>query len=336
MNDSTVQNFLTLFSCCKVVKGYNRSTILDLQTQKIYIIPNSLGEFINKCKNSPYEEVLNCYNKEDKKTIKSYIDYLTNNNFCFFTETPDKFPDISTEWDHPSKITNAIIDISSHVHDFLYLNKQLSKLGCYSVEIRVFNKHDFSVYEKIIAGFNNSRIKQIILHIPYQVNLASSEIFDPLFFNQRLKAIYVHSLTKNIAEYSKNSVIYKHEKLIDASCCGKISRNNFLANIDFYTESINHNNCLNRKISIDADGNIKNCPAMKASFGYYKKYDFNDIISTDKFQSNWDTTKDKISACADCEFRYSCLNCQIITSDKNNMYSKPKHCGYDPYTSTWR
>ena len=47
----------------------------------------------------------------------------------------------------------------------------------------------------------------------------------------------------------------------------KITLRIFEVNIPLFTEAQLHNTCLNRKISIDVDGNIKNCPSMAQSFG---------------------------------------------------------------------
>jgi len=41
-------------------------------------------------------------------------------------------------------------------------------------------------------------------------------------------------------------------------------------NLPFFTEAQCHNTCLNRKVCLDAEGNIKNCPAMAKSYGNIK------------------------------------------------------------------
>lgn len=46
-------------------------------------------------------------------------------------------------------------------------------------------------------------------------------------------------------------------------------------------------------------------------------------------------TKDKVSVCKDCEFRYICTDCRAFVSSPDDPYSKPAKCSYDPYTATW-
>ncbi|WP_312511537.1 hypothetical protein [Chryseobacterium culicis] len=45
----------------------------------------------------------------------------------------------------------------------------------------------------------------------------------------------------------------------------------FNTNITKVLEAINHNSCLYKKIGIDKNGNIKNCPLMKENFGNIDK-----------------------------------------------------------------
>ena len=60
-----------------------------------------------------------------------------------------------------------------------------------------------------------------------------------------------------------------------------------------------------------------------------------DVFTNDEFRTLWSITKDIISICKDCEFRYNCSDCRAFISDKNNIQSKPLKCGYNPYTNTW-
>jgi len=70
-----------------------------------------------------------------------------------------------------------------------------------------------------------------------------------------------------------------------------------------YPELLKHNNCLNRKISIDTKGNIKNCPSTQKSFGNIKNTTLADATEKLVFKKYWNN-KNKIHLCKNCEFRY--------------------------------
>lgn len=53
------------------------------------------------------------------------------------------------------------------------------------------------------------------------------------------------------------------------------------------------------------------------------------------FTELWHITKDRIEVCKDCEFRYICTDCRCFIIDESNIYSKPKNCKYNPYSTEW-
>jgi SPASM domain peptide maturase of grasp-with-spasm system len=117
--------------------------------------------------------------------------------------------------------------------------------------------------------------------------------------------------------------------------CGAISQYNFSSTLETFTESQKHNTCLNRKISIDVNGKIKNCPSMTKSYGNIKDTTLAEALEKPGFKDMWYIHKDQIEVCKDCEFRHICTDCRAFIKDPNNIYSKPAKCSYDPYTATW-
>lgn len=127
---------------------------------------------------------------------------------------------------------------------------------------------------------------------------------------------------------------------IKLNSCGKVDLKYFNVNLRKVLEAINHNSCLHKKISIDKDGNIKNCPSMHQSFGNIKNTTLEEALHHRDFKKYWNLTKDKIEICKDCEFRYICTDCRAYTEqthiDKEGLdISKPLKCGYNPYKAEW-
>jgi SPASM domain peptide maturase of grasp-with-spasm system len=129
--------------------------------------------------------------------------------------------------------------------------------------------------------------------------------------------------------------VYLKQELTDSKSCGNIHHNYFNITYESFSESQHHNTCLNRKISIDVHGNIKNCPSMPQSFGNIKDTTLEQALEHPDFKKYWNITKDQIEVCKDCEFRHICTDCRAYTEDPENMLSKPLKCGYNPYTNVW-
>ena len=135
-------------------------------------------------------------------------------------------------------------------------------------------------------------------------------------------------------------IIYTKAKIESKKCCGVISPEYFISNIKLFTEAQHFNSCLHKKISIDKDGNIKNCPSMPQSYGNIKDTTLEEALKHKDFKQYWNITKDEIEVCKECEFRYICTDCRAYTertqTNKDQLdVSKPLKCGYDPYTGEW-
>ena len=142
-------------------------------------------------------------------------------------------------------------------------------------------------------------------------------------------------MIKEFEELNKYNVYFLEIASINERSCGKTDSSYFSINVQFFSEAQSYNSCLNKKISIDTEGNIKNCPSMKEHFGNTKTTSLQTALKNKKFKKYWDITKDKITVCKDCEFRYICLDCRAYLEDPDDLHSKPLKCGYDPYTGKW-
>jgi SPASM domain peptide maturase of grasp-with-spasm system len=131
-------------------------------------------------------------------------------------------------------------------------------------------------------------------------------------------------------------VRYRREAIDSPRCCGRIHPGYFAIDLETFAEGQRHNTCLNRKISIDARGEIKNCPSMARSFGNLRDTSLHSALAQRDFAALWSINKDQIAICKDCEFRYVCTDCRAYLADERDLYSKPSKCTYDPYTAEWQ
>ena len=99
--------------------------------------------------------------------------------------------------------------------------------------------------------------------------------------------------------------------------------------------SQSHNSCLFKKLHIQLDGSLKNCPSMKESFGNIQDITLIEVLEEPSFKKYWNVHKDKINVCKDCEFRYICTDCRAYVKEPQDMFSQPLKCGYNPYSGEW-
>ncbi len=333
-------NFI-LFSDCIPVKGISRSIICDTMNNKYFYIPNGLYEILEKYNGKTIQSVKKKFNHEYDEIIDEYFTFLFDNRLVFFNSNPELFPKINLQWTSSSPITNSIIDFGAGTHDYKDIISQIEALKCSYIQLRFYQITNLYLIKEIIQYLNykKSRIISIDFIFPYYENLDMVEVNMLLDQNTRIHSIIIYNSPSDQSFEAVNKKMgylsLLKRNILNEKHCGIINTEYFYSNINLFTESLNHNSCLNRKISIDKDGNIKNCPSMAQSFGNVKDTTLEEALNHPDFKKYWNISKDQIEVCKDCEFRYICTDCRAYIEEPNNKYSKPLKCGYNPYTNVW-
>ncbi len=331
-----------LHANCIPVKGASRSLICDLQRNNYEFIPNSLYELLNNYSDLNIDSLLRIYGNEHRKTFEEYITFLKNKEFVFSVLPNETFPAISLEWKSPNQLQNAIIDTDKNsVHNYIKIAKELEELRCEHLEMRFFDEINLEELKTILDLFQESTIYSIHLILKYNENWRSRNYLNLIRRQLRISQILVHSspyeeVYENIEYIIEKGVLYfSKQKITSEKHCGVIHPAYFAINSTVFNEAQNYNTCLNGKISIDKNGDIKNCPSMNKSFGNHKTITLLKVYEELKLSKLWKTNKDQINICKDCEFRYLCIDCRAYTENDNPL-GKPEKCNYDPYTAKWR
>lgn len=328
--------YLRLFASIQLTKGHKRTLLTDFDRKLMHLIPNALYDFVLLCKQKPLQAVLQTYDKEAHKSLEEYISFLEKHEYAFFTRQPKQFPDINFEWKSPNCISNAVLDIDDQYrHDFDYIINVLNSLGCKALDIRIFKAVEHTILADLLDFSKHSCIRSIRLMMPYDMyknNISYSKLLKKF---PKVTVMIFHGSSANSSNYFGSQSILFIKEIIDSEmCCGYVSEELMICNIEMFSEAQNYNSCLNKKLSIDKKGMVKNCNALKQNFGYYKSIDIKQLIKHEaQFTKLWKISKDQVEVCRDCEFRYVCVDCRAKTKNGEIM-SKPLECTYDPYTAT--
>ncbi len=332
-----------LFANCLLVKGASQCIICDLQRNSYVSIPNGLYEILTEHKGKSVSNIKAIYNNDYDDIIDEYFQILILNELLFLTDTPDLFPELEMSWDEPFEVSNAIIDIGEHSdYDFDKVLSNLHEINCKFLQIRIYKKFSFiemeGLLQKLESIGNNPLGVEFCLNDHTSFTPEKTRGLFQRFSKLNLIAFYTSPLDGqvDVVEEGCRYIIHSKSPLSSEKSCGITKKDSFTINIKMFAESGRYNSCLNRKVSIDANGNIKNCPSMPQSFGNIKDSTLQDALGHKDFKKYWSLTKDQVEVCKDCEFRYICTDCRAYKEDPSNDYSKPLKCGYSPYTNTWQ
>jgi len=335
--------YFNLFSNILITKGPTRILISDLQRNVSELYPLELYEIIEELKNKSVEDLLKDYDQESREIVQEYINLLLEKEYGFITENDwdRNFPPLSYEHDEPSTITNLFIEMEN-IEIIKKIYPSVENLGIKHLVIYSLKPLSLQDFIEIDETFKTSVLSGIEVFSPFhqEVNLSfiqalqqnTVRIYSLIFFNCSKPPF------KAKDEYRFSLHFLKDD--LKLSACGKVDLKYFNTNISKVLEAANYNSCLYKKIGIDKNGNIKNCPLMAESFGNIDNNDIEKVINQPGFKKYWNLTKDQIEICKDCEFRYICTDCRAYTENilKNKEglnISKPLKCGYNPYTGSW-
>lgn len=334
------EKILKLFANCILVKGKRRSIICDIFRARYQPIPNALFFILKKYPNYSVAEIKDRFSSENSDTIDEYFNLLIDQEYVFLTtrEEATAFPELDLSYDSPSTITNCIIDIDRYsTHDFRKISNELSLLHTYHIQLRFFSEIMLDAITQIVSEMDKAEFN-LHLILPYHPSYTKQATEKLSTVGTVSSVKFYNTPSKMINKYKelrKFNIEFFEANVANEKCCGKIGLPYFRMNMEHFAESQHHNSCLNRKISIDKLGNIKNCPSMKTSYGNIANSTLTAVLKRKEFKRYWNVTKDKIKVCQDCEFRYICTDCRAYTEEPSDMYSKPLKCGYNPYSGQW-
>jgi len=335
--------YFNLFSDILITKGVNRILISDLQRNSSELQSLELNNIVEELKSNSIEEVFAFYDEESKEIVQEYLNFLLEKEYGFITENnwDENFPPLSLAFRDASTISNIFIETAD-----LLLSPQLvqsiENLGIRHLVIYCESELSLTSFLTLEGTLNNSCLESIEIFSLYHSGVDDDFIKTLNEKCARIYSLIFHNCEKTpfeVADIFKFNLVFTSEHL-KINSCGKVDLKYFDTNLMKVLEAVNHNSCLNKKIGIDINGNIKNCPAMPQIFGNINDISLEDVLNIKDFKAYWNITKNDIVVCKDCEFRNVCTDCRAFTERTHTNHagldiSKPLKCGYNPATNKW-
>lgn len=330
-----MKKFFILYPCCIPVKGTKRSTVCDLQRNRVELIPNALyiilTRFVLRHKTIDDIKAFFDYQKDDQ--IDDYLNFLNEKELGFFSDDIVELPSINQEYVSPNPIDNAIVDrTTASDYDIKNVVSQLSELRCTAVQFRFFYKLDIEGFRSILLLLENTTVRHAEVLCEYSESLSKDNLIKLRMEFPRFHSVILYKAPKNLRVEDPELSILLTESEISEISCGVINFANFISTTSTFFLNKNYNSCLYKKVAVDSLGRIKNCPCMVEEYGNVSSYLISDVVKSASFKKYWHIRKDFIQECKYCEFRYVCQDCRAFIKKERNVFSKPSKCNYSPKT----
>ncbi len=337
--------FLKLFDSVRITEGVQRAVIFDTATGFLNYIPKSFAALLQNEKEN-YASLMEELDLESRDTLQQYIQFVQQHQLGTIIKTGEELSYFKKSLDRPVEVSNVdffIFDLrpSDFNEDIV---RQINQLNIKFVQLRILMESHINDVIKLFSKlslFNNTSVNEVSIVLPYCFELEDCIITGNVIKSTIFLQFLFHSCPDSSFKTYGNIQISKFQKVVKIpNDCGCVNLKNLTIQRSFYNEALHHNTCLNKKIAIDENGFIRNCPSMPSSFGNIKETSLLKALSHPDFKKYWNLTKDEIDVCKDCEFRYLCTDCRAYTERGYENHkvvdrSKPLKCGYSPYTGVW-
>ncbi len=321
---------------CIPVKGYKRSCIYDLTRKKFYYIPNSLAEIMQVYNKLPISKIYSDF--ENNPVLDEYFKFLLEKEIVYLADEweIDHFLQLNLEWQHPSKLSTALIEVDETTRfDSSKLQALFDRLGTLHLQIRQVSHLKSAFLYQMLSELIDSRLKSIELILPFTKDYihVSSELKQT---NPKILLIYFFEANqnKNIIEPELPRIILTPDSMESLAEEKSPNPKYFAVNIQFFTEAQQHHTFYNRKLFVNKDGQVKNSLFSGKSFGHIDLIDIAELVNSDSYKEFWFVKKDQTTVCKDCEFRYMCTD-QRVPEKKAGQWVHNIDCRYNPYIAKW-
>jgi len=327
------------------VAGPINGLIYDLGRKRFYAIPAVFAELINDANGKWVAAFLETLPSEVHSRFWEVADFLISNQIAGLFSASKVFKELPSEIDGPGHIQNAIIDVDEQLHDFANIVRELDLLGCEFLQVRSYSDAlNVQMLDEIALVVERSGLRGLEYIVKYNAGHSQEDLSKLLLDHMIISKLVVHSSPETTAvpvcypdsPVPRREIYYTVEALRSCTDCGKINRRSISppsAQTFFQLKRVN--GCLYKKISIGADGEVRNCPSSSGSYGRYSFGTLSKAIFDAEFRRSWDVHKDQISTCKVCEYRYACTDCRVYLQNPTDILSKPAKCCYDPYVGKW-
>ncbi|MFZ6178858.1 grasp-with-spasm system SPASM domain peptide maturase [Nannocystis pusilla] len=344
-----LDKYVFLYSDCIPVEGHAASAIYDLTRRLISTFPSAYFPFFELFRARRLREILGELAPEEGDDFVEFLEFLLEHEYVTVVDDPASFPAIAGSWDAPCTIHNAIIDVRGQHHDYRKIVAGLEALGCQHLQVRAYSKlfglAELAELAELCRSSSIQTLEAILQHDP---GLGDADYVAVVGAHRIISGLVLHSADaeRTIAvEYGARGSTAKllaTEIQLTAGPlgshldCGHLAKRQLLPpSTPSFNELHQFNGCLNRKLAVDEGGQVRNCPAMRGSFGDHRTVALADVVAREDFRRVWRARNDEIQGCRDCPYRYACTGCRALLADPEAEDSKPLKCGYDPYTDSW-
>jgi len=271
------------------------------------------------------QELKGYFNGEFNSGIDSYFKKFQSSGVGFFTNQPELFIPVGTDYEVPFNVTNAIIEISDE-YDYKRVIEALSDMSTHSLQIRFARHYDEEVILNILdfVYMCKFRFVDVLVNAEHMNEKSVMSIVNYSKFFDRL-TVY-NCIASGV--HKKSSFV---ERPLKEGMLASMNFDRIFVSRRFFFEGTQKNPAFNKKVFVDSNGDIKNEVSHKRKFGNVKTNNISDVYNSIEFRRIWQISRDKIDKCSTCVFRFCCTFGSDVITYGADSHKLRLDCGVDEW-----
>lgn len=309
----------------QLVEGSQGALLYDLQRGKAFAVPLSLAPRLRD-RTWPHSQ-----NDAERRWLSAAEDAL---GLDLPPPLAARLPLRSLDWENPAAITSAVIDVDegSSAPRLVTIFAALAEVECEHALLRIKRPDALAIIDRLLPRLEDATpvVLEIWLDSP---TVTAAELVARVARWPRIASLIVFSAAEAgewLSPRSGVGTILARTEALDLGAPSPPTVAEMHVSDELFRESIDHHPAFHRKLAIGPDGELRNAPGLRRSFGRFGERSLRDVIRDPEFQRLGKIHRGQIAGCAECEYRHACTDSREPILGADGRYHHQTLCTLDP------
>lgn len=302
------ESYFTAFPDVVFIKGEEDAAAYDFGRLQLVPVPQALCDVVEALEDATCGEFVASLPADQQDLVQPYLSFLLRKDFGTLRKDKIAFQPLSREWDQSNELLGAQIELNRHSdfnpHDAL---RQITDRDCFQLEIRLADDWTSTwAVENLLEGLRGTTLRAVNIYLASAAGWTMEDADELFARHPKLLHLLGYGATAAGEKTYRPGML---RLTTDPQPAGTAERNHYegryIVNYRYFTEALQYNPLLNRRVSVSEFGYWKNDLAYDRTFGHVAETPLSAVLNDPDFTALWRVNADRIIELKDSARRYA-------------------------------